>query len=261
MKIMVLLKKTPDTETKLVLDGEAINTNSVKFIINPYDEFAIEEALQIKSKVENGEVIVASFGDDGVKELLIKALAMGADRAIQVSNEGLEGIDSLQTAKILAALSKKENPDMILTGKQGIDDDNMHVQTMTAELLQWPHVNVIGKLTLEGTTAICEREVEGGQVEISKLTLPAVIGCNKSLNTPRYASLPGIMKAKRKPYQKLNVSDLGLDAAQLAQDSKVVVTGYLYPPEKPQGKIFQGEEVPQMIQKVVKLLREEAKVI
>ena len=148
MKIMVLLKKTPDTETKIQLadDKASVKNDGVKFIINPYDEFAIEEALQIKAKAGSGEVIIASFGGDDVKELIVKGLAMGGDRGLQVNNEGFENLDSLQIAKVLVAAIKSESPDLVLCGKQAIDDDNMHVPTMVAELLKWPHVNVVNKL-------------------------------------------------------------------------------------------------------------------
>ncbi len=263
MKIMVLLKKTPDTETKIQLTGDnkAIDHSQTKFIINPYDEFAIEEALKVKEQAGGGEVIIASFGDDDTKELIVKGLAMGADRGLLVNNDGLEKLDSLATAEVLAAAIKAEEVDLVLCGKQGIDEDNMHIGTMVAELLNWPHINVINKLSLDGKTATVEREVEGGQVEVYETQLPAVLGANKSLNNPRYASLPGIMKAKRKPFDRKTVSDLGLDPAQLNSQVQVQVEGYEFPPEKAAGQVLQGEDTAVMVEKVVKLLREEAKVI
>ncbi len=263
MKILVFLKKTPDTETKIQLSNNntAIETNDVKFIINPYDEYAIEEAIQIKERSGNAEVVIASFGDESLRELIIKGLAMGGDRGLLISNQGLTQVDSLGIAKVLAAAAKAENPDLILLGKQAIDDDNMHVGPMLAELLGWPHVNVVNKLTIEGGSATAEREAEGGYVEVYKLQLPAVIGANKSLNNPRYAALPGIMKAKKKPFDVKTPGDFGLDATQLQAKTKVAVKGYQYPPEKKSGQVFQGESVDAMVAKVVKLLREEAKVI
>lgn len=263
VKALVLIKQTPDTESKIKIAGDqkSIDTGDVKYIINPYDEFAIEEALQIKEKSGGCEVVVVSVGDEKVRELIIKGLAMGGDRGLLIGNEGLDGLDSLGIARVLAAVIKAEKPDIVLCGKQAIDDDNMHVGTMVAELLAWPHVNVVNKLTLSGTTATAEREVEGGQVEAYEFSLPAVIGANKSLNSPRYASLPGIMKAKKKPLDKKAVSDFGLDAAKLKSDTKAVIEGYSYPPQKPPGKVFKGEDVEVMVDKVVKLLREEAKVL
>lgn len=264
MKIVVLLKQTPDTETKIKIagSGNAIDHSDTKYIINPYDEFAIEEALQIKEKSGGSpEVIIMSFGDDKARELIIKGLAMGGDRGVLISNAGLEAADSLVVAKVLSSAIKAEGASIVLCGRQAIDDDNMHVGTMTAELLGWPHVNVVSKLTLNAEKAQAEREVEGGKVEVYEVALPAVFGAHKSLNTPRYASLPGIMKAKKKPFDSKTPSDFGLDPAGLTASIKVVVTGYEYPPAKPAGKVFQGEEIEAMVDKVVKLLREEAKVI
>lgn len=263
MKILVFVKRTPDTETriKLTADGKNIDHSETKFIVNPYDEFAIEEALQIKSKVSDCEVVVASVGPESTRELIIKGLAMGADRGLLVNDAGLENADSFAIAKLLAAVVKKENADLVLAGKQGIDDDNMHVPTMLAEFLSWPHVNVVNKLSLDGNVGTCEREVEGGQVEVYKFALPVVLGANKALNTPRYASLPGIMKAKKKPLDVKNPGDFGIDVKALQGQFKTVVKCYKNPPEKPKGKLFQGEDVNVMVEKVVGLLRSEAKVI
>ncbi|MBC7533652.1 MAG: electron transfer flavoprotein subunit beta/FixA family protein [Oligoflexus sp.] len=261
MKILVFLKKTPDTESKIQISSNntAIETNDVKFIINPYDEYAIEEAIQIKEKNPGTEVVIASFGDESVRELIIKGLAMGGDRGLLISNEGLANLDSLAIAKVLAAAVKAEKADLVLVGKQAIDDDNMHVGPMLGEILDWAHVNVVSKLVLDGTNATAEREAEGGHVEVYKFALPAVIGANKGLNNPRYAALPGIMKAKKKPFDVKKLADLVIDAAQL--QAKVIVKAYQYPPQKPAGQIFKGEAVDAMVAKVVKLLREEAKVL
>lgn len=261
MKILVLIKKTPDTESKIKLsgDGKSIDSSEIKNIINPYDEFAIEEALQIKERLGSGEVVIASLGVEEDKELIIKALAMGADRGILVKNDGLQNADSLAVAKVLKKVVEAEAPQLVLCGKQAIDDDNMHVGTMLAELMGWPHVNVVNKLTITGNDATAEREIEGGQVEVLEFGLPAVVGANKALNTPRYASLPGIMKAKKKPLDTKTVGDLGLSAGELT--GKTTIRGYQYPPEKPKGKLFKDEPVEEMVAKVVRLLREEAKVI
>ena len=263
LKILVFIKRTPDTESKIKLsaDGKAIDHSDTKFIINPYDEFAIEEALQIKGRVPEAEVVIASFGPESTRELIIKGLAMGGDRGLLINDAGLEGIDSLGIARVLAAAAKAEGADLVLCGKQGIDDDNMQVGTMVAEFLQWPHVNVVNKLALDGKKGTCEREVEGGQVEVYNFSLPIVVGANKALNTPRYASLPGIMKAKKKTLDVKTPGDFGLDAAGLKSQTKTVVRSYKYPPEKPKGKIFQGEDIAVMVDKVVNLLRNEAKVI
>jgi electron transfer flavoprotein beta subunit len=261
MKILVLIKQTPDTETKIRLsgDGKSIEQGDIKYIINPYDEFAIEEALKLKEKIGAGEVVIASFAGEAAKELIVKGLAMGGDRGLLINSSGHEHTDSLGVAKVLSAAIKAEKADIVFCGKQAIDDDNMHVGTMVAELLGWPHVNVVTKFDLSGTTARVEREVEGGQVEVYDVTLPAIFGAHKSLNTPRYASLPGIMKAKKKPFDLKTPADVGVDPSTLKP--KALVKGYRYPSEKPKGKVFAGEPVEVMVEKVVKLLREEAKVI
>ena len=263
MKILVLLKQTPDTEVKIKLssDSKSIDQTGMKYIVSPYDDYAVEEALQIQAKNAGCEVVVASFGDDSVKERILKGLAMGADRGLLISNAGLENADSLTIAKALAAAIKAEAPTLVLCGKQGIDEDNMHVGVMAAELMSWPHVNVVSKLEISGESAKVEREVEGGQVEVYDVKLPAIFGANKSLNTPRYTSLPGIMKAKKKPLDTKTVGDLQVDASALKAGIKVSVASYQYPPEKPAGKMFKGEPVDAMVSKVVNLLREEAKVI
>jgi electron transfer flavoprotein beta subunit len=231
----------------------------LKFIANPYDDFAVEEALKTKEKAGAGEVVIVSFGNEAAREPMIKALAMGADRALLVSNEGLEHADSLTVAKILAKVAQAEQAELVFVGKQAIDDDNMHVGTMVAELLGWPSVNVVTKFALNGKTVTAEREVEGGQVEVYEVGLPAVFGAHKALNTPRFTSLPGIMKAKKKPFDVKKPGDLGIDVGSLKV--KVQVKGYNPPPEKPAGQIFKGEDIAVMAEKVVKLLREQAKVI
>lgn len=263
MKILVLLKQTPDTEAQIKIssDQTQIDKSGIKYVINPYDEYAIEEALQLKSKKGSGEVVVVSFADDSVKERMLKALAMGADRALHIKNDNCSNADSLTVSKILAQAIKEENPDIVFCGKQGIDDDNMHVPVMVAELLSWPHVNVTNKLEYNDTKIKASREVEGGQVESFEVTLPAIIGAHKSLNTPRYASLPGIMKAKRKPFKQKTLADIGLDTEELKNNIQTTTIKYSLPPKKPEGKIFKDEDLDVMVNKVVTHLRNEAKIL
>ena len=264
MKIVVLVKQTPDTEAKITTNEAATELDhaATKFIMNPYDEYAIEEALKLKtSQGGDSEVVLMTFAEPAVKERILKGLAMGADRAIIINNQGLENCDSLVVARILKEAIQQEQPDLVFTGKQGIDADNMHTPVMVAELLGWPHVNVVTKLEMTDSTARVEREVEGGQVECYSVQLPAVLGAHKSLNNPRYASLPGIMKAKKKPMDLKTPADLGLDMDALMQENQTEIEGYTYPAPKPQGKVFKDGTVEEKVAQVVQLLREEAKII
>lgn len=263
MKILVLLKQTPDTEAQIKLNSDqtGVEQAGMKYVVNPYDEYAVEEAIQLKTKKGSGEVVVVSFAEANVKERMLKALAMGADRAVHVDNTGLEQADSLAISKVLAHVVKKENPDVVFCGRQGIDDDNMHVPVMVAELLSWPHVNVASKIEYTDVGMTVSREVEGGQVETFAVQTPVVVGAHKSLNTPRYASLPGIMKAKRKPFEKLTLEQLDLNASELAGGVQTTIAKYNYPPEKPKGTVLQGEELEVMVDKVVAYLKDEAKVL
>jgi electron transfer flavoprotein beta subunit len=215
MKIIVPVKRVVDYNVKIRVkpDGSGVDLANVKMSMNPFDEIAVEEALRIKEAGKASEVIVVSIGPAGAAETLRTGLAMGADRGVLISSAGHEDLDSFAIAKVLAALAKKEAPDLIFCGKQGIDADNMHVPVMTAELLGWPHVNVAVKVTMAGQSATVEREAEGGIVETYEVGLPAVIGTHKALNTPRYASLPNIMKAKKKPIEEKSAADYGVDVS------------------------------------------------
>ena len=262
MNIFVCIKQVPDTETKIIpnQDGKFIETNSIKWIMNPYDEFAVEQALQVKAGNPGSTVTVVRVGKVHDTEALRTALAMGADEAILVEAE--DNIDSYMTAKALkGAIDKSDkNPDIIFTGKQAIDDDCLQVPQLLAQLMNMPSVSVVvgfeqsdGKLTLK-------REVEGGALEVYEAESPVVIACNKGLNTPRYASLPGIMKAKRKPLAKYSLNDVGVQE----EDRRVYYSEFHLPPEKPPGKTFDASEESkelETVQEVVRLLRNEAKVI
>jgi electron transfer flavoprotein beta subunit len=263
LKIIVLVKQTPDTEAKIEIseDSKILKKVTSKKIINPYDEYAIEEALLLKNKNPESEVVLACVGEEMAKDSLLKGLAMGADRAVCIRTADLSKLDSLLTAKILHQVCQEEQADVILCGKQGIDDDNMHVGIMVAELFGCPHINTVIKVEQTGEYLTVEREIEGGQVEKYKTSLPVVLGAHKSLNTPRYAALPGIMKAKRKPMAHKTLQDFGLDEQQIEQQTKTKVESYALPKQKPQGQIFKDEPTQVMVEKVVKLLREEAKVI
>lgn len=256
MNVFVCLKQVPDTETKIQISGGDINTQSIKWVMNPYDEFAVEEALKFKAANPSAIVTVISLGPKTrVSETLRTALAMGADEAVVIDVAG--PLDHHLTAKALAgALRTLGQPSLILTGKLAIDDNASAVTQMLAEYLDLPHVTGITKAEYSGSSVTVESEREGGSREIIEVKLPAILGANKGLNIPRYASLPGIMKAKKKTIKELSLSDVGASEADL----KLKFTDFQLPPERPQAKLLAGAAAEQASQ-LVKLLREEAKVI
>ncbi len=249
MKIVVCVSTVPDSTTKIKVggNGKSIDEAGVTFIINPYDEFAVEEAVQLKEK-NTGEVVAVSFGTDRAKEGIKKAFQMGADKGILIKAAGDE-FDSFTVAKNLATVIKELNPDIVFFGKQSIDFDGLVVPKMTAEFLGLPSVNVVTKLELNGSEATIEREIEGGK-ETLKAKLPLVIGAQKGLNTPRYPNLKSIMASKSKPIEEKPAIDEPLKSSLLEMN---------LPAAKGQGKVFSdgAANVPEL----VRLLREEAKVI
>jgi len=235
MKIGVLIKQVPDTATniKIAANGAGIDPTGIKYVVSPYDEIAIEEGLKTKEKV-GGEVVVVSLGP-------VRCVV----------------VDSYLTARILASVLEKENFDILFVGKQAADNDCAQVGPMVAEFLGWPQVTVVEKIELNEARsgAVVARRVGGGAKEIYDVSLPAVIAVEKGLNNPRYASLPGIMKAKSKPLTTLKAADL-----VGGEKARVEVTHYRLPPERPEGRILKGE-AEQVVPELVRLLREEAKVI
>lgn len=258
MKVFVCIKQVPDTETKIKIKADAtgIDTAGVKWVMNPYDEFAVEEALKLKEAGKATNVTVISVGPKArIVETLRTALAMGADDAIAV--DAPEDLDPSTTAKALAAAIKAEGDyRLVLTGKLAIDDNAASVSQMLAEHLAVPHSTAVTKLEVSDATAVAERETEGGSREVMQLAVPAVIAANKGLNMPRYASLPGIMKAKKKVIKELTLDGLGVSTG----DARIQYKNFQMPPEKPPVKMIEGDAATQA-QTLAKLLREEAKVI
>jgi electron transfer flavoprotein beta subunit len=260
MKIVVCVKQVPDTETrvKIAASGSAISEADVaNWIVSPYDEFAIEEALKVK-EAKGGEVVVVTVGPDRAQAALRTGLAMGADSAVHVKDAALEATDTLGTARVLAAAVRTLSPfDLVLCGQQGVGGDNSQVPGMLAELLDLPQVTVAVKIEVGDGKATVEREIEGGR-ETWETPLPAVVSAQKGLNDPRYASLKGIMAAKKKPIQVLDLAGLGLDAASVAP--KVKVTAMELPPARPAVRMIDGDPGTQA-KELIRLLHEEAKVI
>jgi electron transfer flavoprotein beta subunit len=262
MNIFVCVKQVPDTETKITPtgDGSFIETASIKWIMNPYDEFAVEQSLLIKQSNPAANVTVVRVGATKDTEALRTAMAMGADDAIFIETN--ENLDSYSIAKaIKGAIAKSgKTPDIILTGKQAIDDDALQVPQVLAEMLNLPSVSVIVGFEVSGNNIKVKREIEGGALEVYELSTPCVIACNKGLNTPRYASLPGIMKAKKKPMTQLSLIDVGVSDS----DRRVKYSQFRLPPEKPPGKKFEATDPAKqsdVVSQVVGLLRTEAKII
>ena len=256
MKIYVCIKQVPDTETRLQIKGDksGIEETGVKWVMNPYDEYAVEEALKLKES-KGGTVTVLSIGPKSrVSEALRTAMAMGADDAIVVDTT--QYLDQFWTAKALAGAIQKEGAaDLIFAGKLAIDDNAASVPQMLAELLTIPHVTVATKFSADAAYVV-EREVEGGAREVFEINGPCVIAANKGLNTPRYASLPGIMKAKKKPLKEFSLADVGVtDGA-----AKVRLKDFRLPPEKPAVKMIAGDASAQA-KELVRLVLEEAKVL
>ncbi len=248
MKIVVCVSHVPDTATKINIasDGKTIDPSGVTYVVNPYDEFAIEEALKTKENL-GGEVVAISVGNDANKETIKKALAMGADSGVLLRYEG--ETDSLGIARALAEEIKSIDAKLVFFGKQSVDYDNSIVGPLTAELLGFNCTTVVVDFKLEGEKITCEREIEGGR-EITETSLPAVITTQKGLNEPRYASLKGIMAAKKKTIEEK-------DAA--TGDSLVEIVKMKKPPVKQPGRII-GEDA-SAVPELVRLLKEEAKVI
>lgn len=262
MNILVFIAHVPDTETKvrIAADGVRIDETGVNFAISPYDEYAVEEALRIREKHPGSKVTVATVGPDKAKDSLVKALAMGADDAVQVTDPGAEDSDSLGGARILAAVAKAVPHDLILMGMKAVGSDSGQAGSMLAELLGIPCVNVVVKLELADGALTAHREIEGAE-EVVTATLPAVITCQKGLNEPRYPKLQGIMAAKKKPVAVKKLADLGVDPAAVGKaGAKAKIVKLELPAPRAAGQILTGEPA-DTVPQLVKLLHEQAKVI
>ncbi len=249
MNIAVCIKQTPDTTTRIKVadDGKSVAQDGITWIINPYDEFAIEEALKLTEQ-HGGEVTIVSLGPASIEKTIREALAMGAHKAIRINADDIP-TDPTVTANALMDALKDGNYDLILMGRQAIDADNGQVPSRVAQAMNLPCVTVVTDLNIDGDKATAKREVEGGEETLS-FNLPAIVGAQRHLNEPRYRSLKGIMQAKKKTIE--------VREATLASE-KLIIEKLTYPPAKEAGKVFDTgvEAVPE----IARLLREEAKVI
>ncbi|MDR1136066.1 MAG: electron transfer flavoprotein subunit beta/FixA family protein [Clostridiales Family XIII bacterium] len=255
MNILVCMKQTFDTEAKIALDASGkIDKTGVNLVINPYDEFAIEEGLRLKEKF-GGEVVLLSLGGQSVETSLRTGLAMGADRAVLVNDPALADADECVAADVLAKAVADIPYDIILAGRIAVDDGSAQVSVRLAEALQIPSVSSILKLDVEGETATVTREIDGG-TELIEVSLPAVFTAQKGLNEARYPSMAGIMKAKKKEIKPLTLADLGLDVPA----AKATVAKYSLPSPRSGGKVIPGEPA-DAAKELARLLREEAKAL
>ena len=263
MKIIALLKRVPDTEAKILInpEGTGIKDDGLKYIINTYDEYAVEEALRLREKVGgDSRVTVVCAGPEEATELIRTALAMGVDDAVHICDKALDRSDPFATAAVLAKAIKDEGFDIIFCGKQAIDDDMGQIHSIVAEMLDIPQVNVATafEIAADRKKATVRRRIEGGDEKVEAI-LPAIVSCEKGLNEPRYASLPGIMKAKKKEIRKKTLADLGFGA--LPSEARSTIVRWVPLPKSTGCTMVQAEEIRAAVQELVRLLREEAKIL
>jgi len=263
MKIIVCMKQVLDTGAKIEIQGEQVVASGSPYIINPYDEFALEEAIRIKSALPDSEITVFSLGPESVEETLKRALAMGADHAIHISDPLFNGLDNSFTAKILAKAIKKYSFDLVLCGRQAVDDDMAQVGPALAVLLEIPFITIVTKIQFSENfqTADITRQVEGGSEIRKNRSLPFLVTCQKGLNEPRLPSLKGIMAAKKKEIQKISASDLELSEKFLdPHNNKLQKIKLSLPPERKKGTILKGVDE-DITKQLVTIIREEEKIV
>ncbi len=255
MNIYVIMKQTFDTDEKIIIRNGEVSEDGVKYVINPYDEYAVEEAIRQK-ELHGGNIVVVSVGPDRNAEALRTAMAMGADEAVLISDDRING-DEYSVSKALAAYFSKQSFDLILGGNFSVDNGAGQVAVRLAKLLNIPHTSSITKLDITEGKALTSRDSEGN-IELVEVSLPALFTAQQGLNEPRYPSLPGIMKAKKKPFRQIGLDDLGLTDADIAPKTRRLSLSL--PPERKSGLIMQGE-LNQQAAQLVHLLHTEAKVI
>ena len=259
MKIAVCIKQVPDSETRINLAAPAAELDQSGFtrVLNPYDAYAVEEAIKIKESVEGVEVTAITIGPDTVKETLKKdCLAVGCDKAMIINDPALVGADQSAITTVLCAALKKDEYDLVLFGNKAIDDDSGQVGIMVAEKLGMAHVSTITSLTLGDGNLTAEREIEGGK-EVVEASFPAVLTCQKGLNEPRLPSLPNIMKAGMKPMETVTCADLGIEVPA----NLVTIKQYDPPAKRGECKMIEADDPAAAAKELARLLNEEAKVL
>ena len=249
MKILVAVKRVIDynVQVRVKEDGTGVVTDNVKMSSNPPDDNAIEEAVKIKESGKATEIVAITVGEEKAQETVRKALAVGADRGILIKTQGI--VEPLAVAKALQKIVEKEKPDLVFMGKQAIDDDCNQTGQMLSALLNWPQATFASKINVKDKSLEVTREIDEG-LETIEINIPAIVTCDLRLNEPRYASLPNIMKAKKKPIEQINASDLGVDTSSRIEQTRVDE-----PPKRKAG--IKVSSVAELVQK----LKNEAKVL
>jgi electron transfer flavoprotein beta subunit len=263
VKLGVCLKQVPATDTRIRVNptGTGILTDDVKWEINPYDEYALEEAIRLKQAGKGTEVVIFTLGEVASEARIRDGLARGADRAVRLDDPAFAGSDALGRARILTAAVQAEGIGLLLCGRQSIDTDTGAVPGMIAELLGWRLASTVDKLVIDGEGFTAHRAAGSGTREVVTGRVPAVVTCDKGLNEPRYATLPGIMAAKKKPIAVKNAAALGIDPGTVGAAAALVVEDAMsLPPARPAGRILTGDAAT-VAAELVRLLRDEAKVI
>ena len=263
MNILVFIKQVADTEARIIIKGDQKSLEiENKYNINFFDEVAIEEAIRTKERIKNSQVTICTYGTKKAVEALRTAIAMGADRAFLLDNTNLENHDPLIIAKILSSFAKKEGFDLILCGRQAIDDENANIGAITAEFLGIPHVSAILKLEIMDEKKVrVESELEGGR-EVVEVQLPALLTTQKGLNEPRVPLITGVMKAMKAAIPSIDPCSLGIAKEDINTDaSRVIILSYEPPKKRPPVKIIEGETPEEKVKNLMKVLKEEAKAI
>lgn len=263
MNILVFIKQVADTEARIIIKGDQKSLEiENKYNINFFDEVAIEEAIRIKERIKDSQVTICTYGTKKAVEALRTAIAMGADRAFLLDNTNLENHDPLIIAKILSSFAKKEGFDLILCGRQAIDDENANIGAITAEFLGIPHVSAILKLEIIDEKKVrVESELEGGR-EVVEVQLPALLTTQKGLNEPRVPLITGVMKAMKAAIPSIDPCSLGIAKEDINTDaSRVIILSYEPPEKRPPVKIIEGETPEEKVKNLMKVLKEEAKAI
>lgn len=260
MDSIICVKQVPDTEIRIQIEDGQVIEEKLQYVVNPYDEYAIEEALRLREKFGEGRITVLTLGPERAREAMMQALAVGADEAIHLADDAFQGGDAYATAKALAEaiVALDLEYDIILCGKQGVDHDNAQVGIALAEMLNLPHVSLVTRLEVadDKSKATAQREAEGGK-EVVETSLPAVITAQKGLNEPRYPTFTGIRAARKKPIHKKTAAELGIDPKTVgAAGAKLEIVSISPPSERRAGQIIPGNPV-EACRELLRLLQEE----